>query len=395
MKNTKADLASKRIKRSSYVTHVKRKKTIQLWTNSLDLNDQMNPLSLLVSNLDQSIKIMDTETIYHNNFRNFYNIHIRPKYDDKEENEYDSEEVKRYKRQKGVYFCASDMNGGVDMGYIIQTAQRKDTGTLISMDIDETSGEILEVYALASFNVSSQKVAVHISTLCGNKVLPSSGEGTRLLKLIENTARKGDFNKVFLDPVIGIEDYYAENRYRILTEKDSKGTPKSTSSSSDSSDSSSSSSSSSREPLQMQKNMRAQKHWNKVRTAYNLGVLLSRSRKSMAKQELQDRYIKMRDEEISARPSLKGKSIAPVGSSFTSQRKGFVPNLEKKTRGIPSALVLPGESLRKRHRSMKRHKTMHKSRTRTRTKSRTKSRSHARTRSRARTRSHARTRTLK
>jgi len=239
--------------------------------------------------------------------------------------------------------------GGVDLGYIIQTASREDTATILSLDVDETSGEILEVYALASFNVSNKKMAIHVSTLCGNQVLPQSGEGTRLLTLIENVGHKAGLSKVFLDPVISAVTYYNGRRYSVMDKRDSSGTGSS------SSTSSTSSSSSSRSPeIHMQKNVGAQKNWNKVRSAYNMRVLLGRDRKASVAQNLKSEAKKLREEEIASRPPLTGKPINSVGMSLgVRDYEKPTKNASKMTRGTS---IVPGESLRKRHRTMKRHR---------------------------------------
>jgi len=331
-------------RRSVYMTRARPNKKLQIWIPpSINVNDYANPLALLLSQLTLIAEPIDTSAVYANDFENYYNINIKPKYDDKIIHDSDSEHVKQLKRKKRVYFCASDDTGGVDVGYIVQTANRRDTVTIISVDVDETSGNILEVYAIASFNVSGKKMAVHVSTLCGNQVLPPSGEGTRLLKLIETKGHGVGLSKVFLDPVNSAIPYYESQRYRVMDKRDSSGSSKSYSSSSNSSNSSNSGN-----KIHMQKNTRAQKHWNKIRTAYNLGISLSRTRKSTIARNLKDEQKRIKEAEIASRPALTGKSINPVGFSLgipeESSRKST-----KMTRGRS---VVPGDSL-KGNRTMK------------------------------------------
>ena len=362
-------LANKVNKRSVYMSQSRRNKTLQIWIPpSLDVDDYANQFSLLVSQFALIAEPIDVGD-YQNDFENFYNIHIASKYDDKTVNDYDTDDVKQLKLKKHLFFCSTDKAGGVDSGYIIQTANRKDTATIVSMDVDESTGEILEIYALASFNVSNKKMAIHVSTLCGNQLLPPSGEGTRLLKLIENLGNDAGLTKVFLDPVDSAIPFYGSKRYRVMGDKDSGASSRSSRSRSSRSSrsSKSSNSSSSGEPIQMQKNMKAQKHWDKIRASYNLGVLLSRSRKSIATHKLKDKYQSIRDDEIASRPSLTGKPINPPGSSLHSFRKGFVPDSSKMAHGIPSAIIVPGDSLKKHrkttklNKAMRRHKTFKKS----------------------------------
>jgi hypothetical protein len=372
MSDKKSILESKRIRRSAYVTRARPKKKLKLWIHpSVDMEDYDNQFVLMLSQMLLVAEPLETSTIYHNNFENFYNIHIKSKYDDKVINDDDDEDVKKYKQKKRHYFCATDEMGGVDSGYIIQTANKPNTATIISMDVDEDSDEILEVYALVSFNISNQKMAVHVSTLCGNQVLPPSGEGTRLLKMVEKAAAKISLNKVFLDPVASAINFYGDNKYRVLGPKDSPGTPKSSSSSG--------SGSSSEEPIQMQKNMKAQKYWNKVRSSYNLGVLLSRSRKSVAEHELRKSQKQIRDSEIASRPPLTGKPIDPIGSSLPGfQRESVQPTTQKKTHKASSHIIVPGATLKRKTRARTKTRTRAKTRTKTRTKTRAKTRAKTR-----------------
>jgi hypothetical protein len=305
-------------KKAVYRTRARQKKAIIIWIpHTLDVSDIDNTLSLLISNIDAT---PINTSLYQNSFRIFYEREIS-KYDNRVHN---------------TAFCISAQTSGVSIDYLINTANNQNKATILSVDMDE-NGDITEVYALLTFHISHKKLAVRVDTLCGNKVLPSSGEGSRLLKILEKNSYDVGIDKIALDPLDDAIPFYQQNKYRFFEKGDSPVSLKSY----DSSDSSDSSDVSG-PMIQMQKNIAAQKRWNKIKTYVDMSARIKKSKNATEKRTLQERYKQMQEEEVNKRPVLTGKPINSPGSSLKSSRKGFVPNPARKTRKIPSVLIEPG-----------------------------------------------------
>ena len=314
-------------KKAVYHTRMRGKKTIIIWVHpTLDKSDIDNNLSLLISNIDANP--IDTTQYKDNTGKDSFNIF------------YEREIATYDDRIPNTSFCVAAQTSGVSKSYLINTANDPETATIISVDMGD-NGKIREVYALLSFHISHKKLAVRIDTLCGNQVLPSSGEGSRLLKILENASYGVGINKIALDPLPNAMPFYQLNNYRFLEDRDSSVT-----NSSDYSTASSDSSDVSGPMIQMQKNLVAQKRWNKIKTYINMSARLKKAKNATEKRNLQERYKQMQKDEINKRPTLTGKPINPIGSSLTSKRRGFVPNPTKKTPGIPSVVIEPGATFR-------------------------------------------------
>jgi len=256
--------------------------------------------------------------MYNNDFQEFYNIHLE-KYNN---------------NLKDTQFCSAN-HTGVSHEFLIDTINKSSNATLISLDIDE-SNHITEIYALLTFRISNKKMAVEVKTLCGNRTLPPSGEGTRLLKLVESISNVLGYSKIYLNPLETAIPYYKSQRYRKMEQADS-------------SDSLSVNSNSNSEPSPMQKNMHALSHWNKLRTAVNVSTLLNRTRKKRAARELHDRYT----EKLMNPPYIATKSATVIvpGSTLNHATRKFRPRAHKK---IPTKIIIPGESLHPNPRSKSR-----------------------------------------
>ena len=85
--------------------------------------------------------------------------------------------------------------------------------TLVSMDDTH-------VYALAIVNIRpkqrGQKVDMYIELLCGNKALPRTGEGSRLLKILEDVGFETGNHKIHLDSAPDAVNYYTDRSYHVL-----------------------------------------------------------------------------------------------------------------------------------------------------------------------------------
>lgn len=314
--------APKPNKKAVYRTRARGKKSIIIWIPpTLDVHDIDNKLSLLISIIN-AIPINTAR--YENKFRVFYEREIS-KYDN---------------RVLDTAFCISAQTSGVSIDYLIATANDPEKATILSVDMDE-NGEITEVYALLTFHISHKKLAVRVDTLCGNQVLPVSGEGSRLLKILEKNSYNIGINKIALDPLPNAMPFYQQNKYRFMDDRDSSVT-----NSSDYSSKSTDSSDESGPLIQMQKNVAALKRWDKIKTSVNMLARLHKSKNATEKRILQERYKQIQQDEVNKRPDLIGKPINPPGSSLKSLKKGFVPNLENKTREIPNVVITPGATFK-------------------------------------------------
>ena len=78
--------------------------------------------------------------------------------------------------------------------------------TLISMNDKD-------VFAVLIFKINHPVSDLYIEILCGNKALPSTGEGTKLLKILENAGNETDQFNIDLSAVSGSVNYYKKNSY--------------------------------------------------------------------------------------------------------------------------------------------------------------------------------------
>lgn len=310
---TTKKLTSKPInKRSAYITHVIPKKPIFIWRSHPE--DDINAFGKLIKHLKEKENVQDiNKSEYDNDFQNFYTFSIEP-----------------YKNIKEGYSFCTNPTTGVGEGYLVNTANDPENATLISADID-SSGFITAVYAILTFNVvNTIKPKIKVHTLCGNQVLPQSGEGTRLLKLIEKAGRETKLIKIALNPIDTAIPFYRKNKYRAVSEN----SPISENSSDYETDSDS-------PELTMQKNVRAQDRWTKLRTAVKLGTILKDIRESTKQHELQKKYKTASTQKAKERLMLKREATPIVPGATLLKGVKFVP---KKQPGIPSKVIVPGES---------------------------------------------------
>lgn len=293
-------------KRLSYFTNVIKRKDTRLWVPSNVDPDSIFAQLLSYIEFVENVEQID-KSLYGYDFTNFYGLEIADKYDNTiiEENT----------------FCSSKEAGGVNEEYIIDMANGHDNATLLSVKMNPDDS-INEVYALVTFRVSESKLAIKIHTLCGNQVLPPSGEGTRLMKMLERVGNEFGVHKILLNPIDTAVPFYEQNKYRPLRKSESQETDYDS------------------DEVQMQKNVRAQKYWAKLRNAVKLRTLMARSKKASQKLELRKRYLtKIKTKKLKITPRLRAKLIIP-GESLKSSIK-FVPKPKVE---IPSKIIVPGES---------------------------------------------------
>ncbi len=335
MKSTK----TKPNKKTAYVRAFNTKKIIIWIPPSLDVSDIDNKLSLLISNI-KAVPI--NTTLYQNSFRIFY---------EKEISKYDT-------KIRNATFCTDAQTSGVSKGYLINTADDPNTATILSVDMAELDDKdnitinINNVFALLSFHISHKKLAVRIDTLCGNQVLPSLGEGSRLLKMLEVASHTVGINKIALDPLPNAIPFYLLNNYRFLEKGDSAVT-----NSSDYTPDTSNSSDSfyvSGPMIQMQKNLAARKRWNMLKASTRLIGQFLNSKKNTELRNLQQTHKIRHDEELQKtrenliiyrdhiRVPKEGKPINPPGSSFMTPST-FKPKTKNET---PKTHIKPGNTFR-------------------------------------------------
>lgn len=293
-------------KRLSYFTNVIKRKDLRLWApTNIDPDSTFGQLLSYIEFVE-NIQQID-KSLYENNFATFYAMEIE-KYDNA--------------IKKGANFCSSDKEGGVNEEYIVHSAEEETNATLLSVQMNPDNS-INEIYALVTFRVSESKKAIKIHTLCGNKALPPSGEGTRLMKMLERVGNEFGLYKILLNPLDTAVPFYAQHKYRPLGEDESQETDYDS------------------DEIQMQKNIRAQKHWGKLRTAVKLRALMSRSKKASQALELKRKYLRQKESRtpLKRTMSTRARPIIP-GESLKSDIK-FIP---KPNLGIPSKVIVPGES---------------------------------------------------
>lgn len=115
---------------------------------------------------------------------------------------FSDERILRYIRKTGKSFCDK-------LEFIIEhLADNKNNITLVTMDE-------VDVYGLLIFNIHPEKenVDIYVELLCGNKALPSTGEGSRLLKILEEAGfETGNYN-LNLESALDATDYYRDRNY--------------------------------------------------------------------------------------------------------------------------------------------------------------------------------------
>ena len=129
--------------------------------------------------------------------------------------------------------------------------------TMIRMDDDD-------VFAVLNFEPSKDDIYIHL--LCGNQSLPRSGEGTKLLAILEKAMREENFFDLALDSVRETVQYYKNNGFHLRNNTDKQRSY----------------------TIDLEKNLRAASNWSKIRSSLApndtkmLSIMYSK-RKSMAK----------------------------------------------------------------------------------------------------------------
>jgi hypothetical protein len=102
---------------------------------------------------------------------------------------------------------------------------------------------------------------------CGNQSLPRSGEGTKLLAILEKAMREENFFDLELDSVRETVQYYKNNGFHLRNNTDKPGSY----------------------TIDLQKNLRAASNWSKIKDSLGpkdtkmLSIMYSKRKNSRAK----------------------------------------------------------------------------------------------------------------
>lgn len=259
------------------------------------------------------VKRIDT-TLYEGSFQNFYDYHL---------NKYNKIETS---------FCATTSEGGVSTDYIVNSADSEydndRTITLISVDIDDVDN-ITEVYALVTFRlIDLDPDTIMVETLCGNRSLPPSGEGTRLINYLTDLAYLISVNKIALHPIDSAIGYYTRLNFIELTKDEADAI------------------NDEEDTITFRKNTRARKNWKKSMNAVRFSIQ-------------QQKMNELKRNQIIIKELYKKKRGIPIGKPFSKEKQSpripkparKVKNIEKHKNGDITVTrvayrIIPGKSLR-------------------------------------------------
>ena len=118
--------------------------------------------------------------------------------------------IEPYSSRSGKSFC----NGMEDI--LRDFGDAEDWLTLVSMN-DE------DVFAILLFNLDyvnddgkrNKNVDINIELICGNQALPPTGEGTKLLDILEEASFKTNLFNIELSSVLRSVNFYTNKSYKI------------------------------------------------------------------------------------------------------------------------------------------------------------------------------------
>jgi len=118
-------------------------------------------------------------------------------------------------------FCGKNYLG-VNSEYVIQNSDKNTFVTLLSIDIDDYSGDIARVNALITFRWSATSKSIKIQTLCSDQRVKGTGEGTKLLNFVKKTAKHMGIHDIYLNPLKNAVPYYYRQHFRNAMTADKK-----------------------------------------------------------------------------------------------------------------------------------------------------------------------------
>ena len=168
---------------------------IAIWIpNDLNPASQTSAIANHMHTQNQNVVLIDVNTEYHNTFKEYYDKHIK-------------------QGETTTTFCYKD-GIGINVGYLIDNANKKTYATLLSLDVDPADPTQFEVLASIVFKWSPTANAVKIQAFCGNQKRPSKGAGTKLLNFLKKTLTNMNINDIYLNPGPGAIDYYSKQQFK-------------------------------------------------------------------------------------------------------------------------------------------------------------------------------------
>jgi len=284
-------------KRTAYEKHFDIHKTLMLWVppsvEQAYFDDPDSPTIMNVVYLIEAAGVQRINTAkYGESFQNFYNLHLY---------EYTTSETN---------FCSKYSEGGVSPEYIVNSADCEyddNNITLISLELDK-KGAIKDVYGLITFHLlEHDPETIMVETLCGNRTLPPSGEGTRLMNFLKRRAYEVGIIKIALHPLDNVIGYYTRLNFRKLHSDEADAVNLSDYEDDDTT---------------MATNMRARKNWNKLRTTVKVLGTFMRNKKlkdtKKTQKVIKEIYKGKYDEKTGKRGTL-------IHEPFTQPTTHFVP----------------------------------------------------------------------
>lgn len=181
---------------------------VLLWMNQFSpIFDESLKLFATKMESTHDVSTIDTNK-YGNNFISFYQQHIE---------KYDTTTATTTTSSKS--FCYDGENGIKEPNYMPRNAKGPKKATLISADING-DGQIAEIHAILTFSLIPRRKIVEVDLLCKNQVLPiKSGEGSRLLKLLETVSLELGYLIVKLTSIPTARSYYQTKWYRSSSKR--------------------------------------------------------------------------------------------------------------------------------------------------------------------------------
>lgn len=178
---------------------------VLLWMNQFSpIFDESLKLFATKMGTTHSVSIIDTNK-YENNFISFYQQHME---------KYDTTTTTTNKS-----FCYDGLNGIKEPNYMPRSAKGPKKATLITADING-NGQIEEIHAILTFSLIPRRKIVEVDLLCKNQVLSiKSGEGSKLLKLLETVSLELGYLIVKLTSIPSATSYYQTKWYRSSSKR--------------------------------------------------------------------------------------------------------------------------------------------------------------------------------
>ena len=187
---------------------------VLLWMNQFSpIFDESLKLFATKMGTTHSVSIIDTNK-YENNFISFYQQHME-KYDTTTTATTTATTTTTTTKS----FCYDGLNGIKEPNYMPRSAKGPKKATLISADING-DGQITEIHAILTFSLIPRRKIVEVDLLCKNQVLSiKSGEGSKLLKLLETVSLELGYLIVKLTSIPSATSYYQTKWYQSSSKR--------------------------------------------------------------------------------------------------------------------------------------------------------------------------------